>query len=93
MQEEIGCLRDAIEVITKCKARKRQYIRLEKTLIVGKVLDLIAKQTGSCRKEGETAAKRVCTGRRCGTCGETRHNSRTYKVEIEDTDNSNASKE
>jgi hypothetical protein len=72
---------------------KQQYIQLEETLIVGKVLDLIAKQTGSCCKEGKTAAKRVCIGRRCSTYSKTRHNSCTYKVEIEDVDNSDASKE
>jgi hypothetical protein len=102
IQEEIGRLQDAVEVTTKRKARKQQYIQLEETLTVGKVLDLIAKQTGSCRKEGETgscrkegetATKRVRTGRRCSTCSKTRHNSRTCKVEIEDVDNSDASKE
>jgi hypothetical protein len=93
MQEEIGRLRDAVEATTKRKARKRQYIRPEETLTVGEVSDLIAEQTGSCREEGETAAKRVRTGRRCGTCGETGHNSRTCKVEIEDADDSDASEE
>jgi hypothetical protein len=73
--------------------RKQQYIQLEETLTVGKVLDLIAEQIGSCCKEGETAVKRVCIGRRCSTYSETGHNSCTYKVEIEDVDNSNASKE
>jgi hypothetical protein len=85
MQEEIGRLRDAVEATTKRKARERRYIRAEETLTVGEVSDLIAEQMGSCREEGETAAKRV------RTCGETRHNSRTCKVEIEDADNSDAS--
>jgi hypothetical protein len=93
MQEEIGRLRDAVEATTKRKARKQQYIQLEETLTVGEVSDLIAEQTGSCCKEGETAAKRVRAGRRCGTYGETGHNSRTCKVEIEDADNSDASEE
>jgi hypothetical protein len=72
---------------------KQQYIQLEETLTVGKVLDLIAKQINSCYKEGKTAAKRVYIGRRCSTYSETRHNSYTYKVEIEDVDDSTASKE
>jgi hypothetical protein len=92
MQEEIGRLQDAVEVTIKRKARKQQYIQAEETLIVGEVSDLIAEQTGSCCEESETAAKRVRTGRRCSTCGETRHNSHTCKVEIEDVDNSDASK-
>jgi hypothetical protein len=93
MQEEIGRLQDTVEAITKRKARKQQYIQLEETLTVGKVSDLIAEQTGSCCEEGETAAKRVRTGRRCSTYSETGHNSCTCKVEIEDADNSDASKE
>jgi hypothetical protein len=83
----------SLTVITKYKARKRQYIQLEKTLIVGKVLNLIAKQIGSYYKKSEIATKRVCIGRRCGTYSKTRYNSYTYKVEIEDIDNSNTSKE
>jgi hypothetical protein len=36
--------------------------------------------------------KRVCTERRYSRYSEIRHNSRTYKIEIEDADNSNGSK-
>jgi hypothetical protein len=68
-----------------------QYIRVEKTLTVSEVSDLIAKKEGSSRKDGEMPAKRVRAERRCGRCSEVRHNSRTYKVEIENVDNSNAS--
>jgi hypothetical protein len=42
--------------------------------------------------EGKTPAKRVCAERRYSYYSEIRHNSRTYKIEIEDADNSNASK-
>jgi hypothetical protein len=92
MQEKIDRLQEAIEALTKRKARKRRYVRAEETLIVGEVLDLIAEQAGGSRKDGETPAKRVRAGRRCGTCGETRHNSRTCKVEIEDAEDSDESK-
>jgi hypothetical protein len=37
-------------------------------------------------------AKRVCTKKRCSYCSKVRHNSCTYKVEIEDVDNSKESK-
>jgi hypothetical protein len=84
-------MRSAIEELIKRKGRKRRYIRVEETLIVGEVLDLIAKREGSSRKDGETPAKRVRAKRHCGRCGEIGHNSRTCKVEIEDVDDSEES--
>ena len=92
MQEEIGCLWDAVEASIKRKTCKRHYIRAEETLTVSEVADLIAEKEGRGRVEGETPAKRVRRQRRCGRCGEIGHNSRTCKVEIEDVDNSDASK-
>ena len=85
-------MRTAIEELTKCKTCKRRYIHAEETLTVSEVADLIAEKEGGGRGEGETPAKRVRVGRRCGRCGETGHNSRTCKVEIEDADDSEASK-
>jgi hypothetical protein len=79
-------------VSTKRKTRKRRYIRAEETLIVSEVADLIAEKEGGGCGEAETPAKRVRARRRCGRCGEIRHNSRTCKVEVEDADNSKASK-
>ncbi|KAH6511176.1 hypothetical protein HBI81_244480 [Parastagonospora nodorum] len=93
MQEEIARLRDAVEATTKRKARKRRYVRVEETLTVGEVSDLIAEKEGSSREDGETPAKRVRAGRRCGRCGETGHNARTCQVEIEDAEDSDASDE
>jgi hypothetical protein len=84
-------MRSVIEELTKRKGRKRRYIWVEETLIVGEVLDLITEREGSSRKDGETPAKRVRAKRYYGRCGEIRHNSRTYKVEIEDVDNSEES--
>jgi hypothetical protein len=92
VQEEIGRLRDAVDTLTKRKTRKRRYVRAEKTLTVSKVSNLIAKIEGRRRKNSETPAKRLRVERRCGRCSEVRHNSRTYKVEIENVDNSDASK-
>ena len=85
-------MRSAIEELTKRKSQKRRYIRVEETLIVSKVSNLIAKREGGICKEGETPAKRVRAKRRCGRCGKVGHNSRTCKVEIEDVDNSKESK-
>jgi len=84
-------MRSAIEELTKRKGRKRRYVRVEETLTVSGVSDLIAKREGSSRKDGETPAKRVRAERRCGCCSEVRHNSRTCKIEIEDEDNSEES--
>jgi hypothetical protein len=92
VQKEIGCLQDAINTLTKRKTCKRQYIRAEKTLTVNKVTDLIAEKESGSRKEGKTPTKRVRVERRCGCCSETRHIFCTCKVEIEDVEDSNASR-
>jgi hypothetical protein len=63
-------------------------VRAEETLIVSKVSDLITELAGSHHNNGETPAKRVRAERRCRRCGETRHNSRTCKVEIGDVEDS-----
>jgi hypothetical protein len=92
VQEEIGRLRDAIDTLIKRKTRKRRYVRAEETLIVSKVSDLITEKEGSSREEGETPTKRVRAERRYGRYSEIRYNSRTYKIELLDIDNSDASK-
>jgi hypothetical protein len=84
-------MRSVIKELTKRKGRKRQYIQVEETLIVGEVSDLIAEKEGGSCGDGETPAKRVRAERRCGRCSKTGHNSRTCKVEIEDADNSDDS--
>jgi hypothetical protein len=56
------------------------------------VSNLIAKKEGSSCKEGKTPAKRVRAKRRCSCCSKVRYNVCTYKVEIEDVDNSEESK-
>ena len=60
--------------------------------MVSKVANLIAKKEGGGYSIGETPAKRVRVRQRCGRCGEIGHNSCTCKVEIEDADDSKASK-
>jgi hypothetical protein len=92
VQKEIGYLQDAVNTLTKRKTYKRQYIRTEKTLTVSKVTNLIAKKKGSSCEEGKTPAKRVYVKRYCSYYSKTRHKSYTYKVEIEDVENSNTSK-
>jgi hypothetical protein len=91
VQEQIGRLQDAIEASTKRKSRKRRYVRVEETLTVGEVSDLIAEKEGGGYKEGETPAKRVRAERRCGRCSENGHNSRTCKVNLEDREDSEPS--
>jgi hypothetical protein len=86
MQEEIGRLRDAVKALTKRKSCERRYIQVEETLTVGEVTNLITKKEGGRCEDSETPVKRVRAERHCGCCGETGHNSRTCKVEIEDAD-------
>jgi hypothetical protein len=57
LQEEQARMRSAIEELTKRKSRKRQYIRVEETLTVGEVSDLIAEREGGGRKGGRDACK------------------------------------
>jgi hypothetical protein len=57
MTEEIGRLREAVNMLTKRKTRKRRYISAEETLTVGEVSNLIAEKEGGSRKDGETPAK------------------------------------
>jgi hypothetical protein len=86
-------MRSAIDELTKRRSRKRKYIRTEETLTVGEVQDLIAEREGRERNAGEGPARKVRGARRCGRCGEKGHNSRTCKVEIEDTKDSDESEE
>jgi hypothetical protein len=92
MQEEIGRLRDVIKESTKRKSCKRRYVRAEETLTVSEVSNLIAKKAGSSCNDGREPSKRVRSSRRYGTCSETRHNSRTCKVEIDDVGDSDEPK-
>jgi hypothetical protein len=84
-------MRSVIKELTKRKGRKRRYIQIEETLIVSEVLDLITEKEGSSCRDSETPTKRVRAKRRYSRCSKTRYNSRTYKVEIKDTDNSDDS--
>ena len=86
LQEEQARTRSAIEELTKRKDRKRRYERVEETLTVGEVSDLIAERESGSRKDGETPAKRIRAERHCGRCGAVGHNPRTCKVGLEDAD-------
>jgi hypothetical protein len=92
MRVEIVRLKATTKAIKKRKSRKRRYIQAEEILTVSKVLDLITIREGGRRKEGKELVKRVRSGWRCGYYSEIRYNSRTYKVEIKDVNNSDASK-
>ncbi|OCK73320.1 hypothetical protein K432DRAFT_313113, partial [Lepidopterella palustris CBS 459.81] len=66
--------------VIRRKSYKRQYIRTKKTLI-----------GGSCNGS-KKVVKRVYIERYYGRYSKIKHNSRTCKVEIENIDNSEASK-
>jgi hypothetical protein len=80
-----------VDTLTKRKGRKRRYVQVEETLTVSEVSDLIVKRENSSCEDSKTPAKKVRAERHCGRYGETGHNSRTCKVEIEDIDNSEES--
>ena len=84
MQEKIDCLESTVGEQNKHKTRKRRYARTEETLTVGVVHEVLAKQVGGSRGNGEELSKRVQGERRCERCKETGHNARTCKVEIEE---------
>jgi hypothetical protein len=84
LQEEQARMQNAIEEFTKRKGRKRRYVQVEETLIVGEVSGLITEREGGSCEEGKTPAKRVRAERHCGRCG---------KVEIEDVDDNEESEE
>ena len=65
---------------------------MEKTLIVSKISNLITKIESRGRKDSKTPIKRVYVERRYSYYSKIRYNSRTYKVEIKNINNSNASK-
>jgi hypothetical protein len=52
-------LKDAVNTLTKRKTCKRQYVRVEETLIVSKVSNLITIKEGSSYKDSKTPVKRV----------------------------------
>ena len=89
--EEMGTLRVALNESNKRKSRKRRYVQTEETLTVGEVQEVLAKQAGSSRGDGESASKRVRGERRCGRCKQTRHNARTCAVEIDSASNNSDS--
>jgi hypothetical protein len=79
-------------VLIKCKTYKRRYIYAEETLIVREVANLVTKREVNSHNNSRELLKRVRVRRCCGRYSEIRHNSCTYKVEIEDVYNSNTSK-
>ena len=93
LTEKITTLQEALNKLNKRKSRKRRYVQTEETLTIGEVQEVLAKQAGSSRGDGESASKRVRGERRCGRCKETGHNVRTYTVEINSASNSDRSKE
>ena len=81
----------ALDKLNKRKSCKWRYVRTEETLNIGEVQEVLAKQAGSARGDGESASKRVRGERRCGRCKETGHNARTCKVEIDSASDSDIS--
>jgi hypothetical protein len=91
MRKEMRSLREAAEIATKRKSRKRKYIRNQETLTVGEMADLVAPNEVGGQEENKKPENKVRIGRRCRRCGNIGHNSRTCQVEIEDSEDSDGS--
>ena len=79
-------------MLIKYKTYKQYYIYIEKTFIISKVANLVTKKEGSSYSKGKTPIKRVCRERYYKRYKEIKHNFYTYIVEIEDIEDSKASK-
>ncbi|KAI1562694.1 hypothetical protein PtrEW13061_012101, partial [Pyrenophora tritici-repentis] len=53
MMEKMNSLQEALEGANKRKSRKRRYVRIEETLTVGDVQEVLAEQASSSRGDGE----------------------------------------
>jgi len=61
----------ARETAPKRKSRKRKYTHNQETLTVGEMTGSIAPNKAGGQGEDKKPEKEVCTGRRCGRCGNT----------------------
>ena len=77
----------------KRQLRKRKYIQIEETLIVQEVQDIITKKEGKKRNTSKGPIYKVYNIKHYRYYSKKRYNSYTYKVEINNTKNSNKSKE
>jgi len=75
------------------KSCKRRYIWNKETLIISKIVDLMAVREGSYYNNSKKPVKRVRVARYYSHCGEKGHNSRIYIVEIKNVDDSDTFKE
>jgi hypothetical protein len=89
LKQERAELRAALEAATERNSRKRKRFQAGGTLAVEEGQRLTALKEFDARSDGKKPKKRVRaergepSQRRCGTCGETRHNARTCKNNVE----------
>ena len=93
LQKKQARIQSAINELTKRQLRKQKYIQIEKTLTVEEVQDLIAKKKSRERNASKEPTRKVRGARHYRRYSKKEHNSRTCKVEINNTKNSNKSKE
>ena len=84
--------------ITKQKGRKRKQIQHSGTIEYSAAATSVAAAASAASQlskkggGGDSDKQAPPAKRRCGTCGETRHNARTCKKDEEEDSESNASK-
>jgi hypothetical protein len=87
--EKLRTLRAANEALSKRRKAKKQQLRTTQALTVEEAIDLVAQRVANEKVRRDEAISRgsqkagQASGRRCGTCEETGHNSRTCTIEVE----------
>jgi hypothetical protein len=91
VRKQVAELQAANEAATRRKSHKRKRIQREGTLTVSEGVRLTTLKEFNARSDGKKASKKARVGsgtqssRRCGTCGETGHNARTCKNDVQGT--------
>jgi hypothetical protein len=92
-------LEEQLEIMTKRKARKRKRIQQGGTMEYGTAAAQIAAEASIAYKKSKKARRSdnhepaQLASRRCRNCGETGHNARTCKTDIESSAESETSTE
>ena len=94
LHAEVRTLREANRALSKRRRAKKTQIRSEQALNIEDAMDLISQKEAKeeVRRDegvlGGTQKAGQLSERRCGTCGGTGHNARTYKIEVVLSDSS-----
>ena len=97
LSSRISELEEQLEIITKRKSRKRKRIQYGGTMEYSTAAAQVAAEASTAVHKPKKARRRDNNGssqltlRRCRNCGETGHNARTCKIDIERSSESGTS--